>query len=474
MFKLKSPKVFEKLNKLNRKQAYTIGAIVVVLVVALILLISAATSGDDDSFAGMNARGYDLAQMPFATDEAEKYLLANAYPDMQENGSTLLYSKEEKEQRQEEDALNEEGEGEEEENTESSSSSGNEDEYEYGSGSSRGYGSGGYGGSGRGGSKTEIGTLSNSGMASAGGSGVNSTWGPAGDFHQFKGREDRGKERPVQLKTDDARRSLAQFRSGSIAAARINENKMKNAGKALFGGDIKGSDAFKDGVDLSKLAESGLTLDTSAPSTTTDLNNLDKKVADAVKDKEKKEEKKKEKEWWEEMLIDLAKSSAKLIVDSFLGTAMDTLSANISASSARRGAKNGVYRDESDRLYAGITDAKTAAEMGIPESKIKEISDRATKNNRSFREQLDKDMGQKGYYNNYGQNIVKHDEVVIGRANEEGNRAYNEALGRAWDSNAQRQANNNNNNNNNNNTTVNCPKGKTYGWNEEKQQLGCW
>ncbi len=349
MFKLKSPKVFEKLNKLNRKQAYTIGAIVVVLVVALILLISAATSGDDDSFAGMNARGYDLAQMPFATDEAEKYLLANAYPDMQENGSTLLYSKEEKEQRQEEDALNEEGEGEEgEENTESSSSSGNEDGYEYGSGSSRGYGSGGYGGSGRGGSKTEIGTLSSSGMASAGGSGVNSTWGPSGDFHQFKGREDRGKEQPIQLKTDDARRSLAQFRSGSIAAARINENKMKNAGKALFGGDIKGSDAFKDGVDLSKLAEGGLTLDTSAPSTTTDLNNLDKKVADAVKDKEKDKENEDKKEWWEEMLIDLAKSSAKLIVDSFLGTAMDTLSANISASRAKKEA----YNNRSDELYA--------------------------------------------------------------------------------------------------------------------------
>lgn len=427
MFKLKSPKVFEKLNKLNRKQAYTIGAIVVVLVVALILLISAATSGDDDSFAGMNARGYDLAQMPFATDEAEKYLLANAYPDMQENGSTLLYSKQEKEQRQEEDALNEEGEGEEEEgNSESSSSSGNEDEYEYGSGSSRGYGSGGYGGSGRGGSKTEIGTLSSSGMTRVDGSGVNSTWGPSGDFHQFKGREDRGKEQPIQLKTDDARRSLAQFRSGSIAAARINENKMKNAGKALFGGDIKGSDAFKDGVDLSKLAEGGLTLDTSAPSTTTDLNNLDKKVADAVKDKQDEKDKEDKKEWWEEMLIDLAKSSAKLIVDSFLGTAMDTLSANISASSARRGAKNDIYNGKSDELYAL---ASTPGEEG------QKIRDAAGCTNAAGGPCSEKDFTDKysspKKFRKEGVKQAKQDFETVARANDAGTDAWNEARGLA-------------------------------------------
>ncbi|MBR5151532.1 MAG: hypothetical protein IKW71_01715 [Elusimicrobiaceae bacterium] len=345
MFTFKPKKVFEKINKMDRKQAYTIGAIAVVLVVALIMLISAAGSGDDDSFAGMNSRGYDLAQMPFATDAAEQYLLANAYPDMQENGSTLLYSAEEKEERQEEDAQNaEEEEFSQEDEYNSSNSSSQGDSYNSGS-SGRGYG--GYGG-GRGSSKTEIGQLSGASMAHSGGSGVNATWGPSGDFRQFKGREDRGNERPAQLSTSDARRSLAQFRSGSLAAARINENKMKNAGKAVFGGEIKGSDAFgKDGVDLEKLQSGGLTLDTSAPSSTTDLSNLDKKVADAAKKAEDKKKEEYKKEWWEEMLIDLAKSAANTLVNAFMESVGDTIKGQVNGTSAyhsaRRQASNDVY-----------------------------------------------------------------------------------------------------------------------------------
>ena len=155
MFNFKSKKinVFGKLNKLNRKQAYTIGAIVVVFVVALILLISAAMGGDDDSFAGMNARGYDLAQMPFATDEAENFLLANVYPDMKENGSSLIYSLQEKEQRQEEDAA---AAGEDDEDDEEGDEEDSDQDYggdgSYGSDSrDGGYGGYGYGGYGYGG-----------------------------------------------------------------------------------------------------------------------------------------------------------------------------------------------------------------------------------------------------------------------------------------------------------------------------------
>ncbi len=337
MFNFKPKKVFEKINKMDRKQAYTIGAIAVVLVIALLLLVSAASSGDDDSFAGMKARGYDLAQMPFATDEAEKFLLANAYPDMKENGSTLLYSAAEKEQRQEEDA-----EAAEEAANEEETEGGYSDDGQYASGSSsRGYGgySGG-GGSGRG--KTEVGQLSSTGMASASGSGVSSTWGPSGDFHQFKGREDRGNGERVQLKTADGRQALAQFRSGSMAASRINENKLRNAGKAVFGGDIRGSDAFgKDGaVDLSKLQSGGLTLDTSAPATTTDLSNLDKKVADAAKKAEdKKKEDDKKREWWEDMLINLAQSAAETLVNSFMSSVGDTISGQVNGNNASRAAR---------------------------------------------------------------------------------------------------------------------------------------
>ena len=70
---------------MDRKQAYTLGAIVVVVFVALITMASFLGKADDSSFDGFNSRGYDLAQMPFVNDEAEEYLLASKYPDMQGN-----------------------------------------------------------------------------------------------------------------------------------------------------------------------------------------------------------------------------------------------------------------------------------------------------------------------------------------------------------------------------------------------------
>ena len=335
MFTFKPKKVFEKLNKMDRKQAYTIGAIAVVSIVALLMLISAMTSGEDGSFEGMKARGYDLANMPFATDEAEQYLLANAYPDMRENGSTLLYSAAEKEARQEADeAAAEEME---ESSLQGDSSSAENDSY-----ANRDSGYGGYSGADRGGggSKTEIGQLGNASMASVGSSGVSSTYGPSGDFRQFKGRENRGNEAPVALKTNNARNALSQFRSGSLAAARIQQNKMANAGKALYGGNVAGSDAFgKDGVDLSKLQNGGLTLDTSAPPTTTDLDNLDKKVNDAAKKAQDNKKEEDKREWWEDMLIDLAKQAASSLVGSVMDGIGDNIKGAINGNNASRTAR---------------------------------------------------------------------------------------------------------------------------------------
>ena len=82
MFKLKPGNVFQKINKMDKKQAYTWGAIVVVCFVALLTLASFMGDADETSFDGFNTRGYDLAQMPFLNDEAEEYLLASKYPDM--------------------------------------------------------------------------------------------------------------------------------------------------------------------------------------------------------------------------------------------------------------------------------------------------------------------------------------------------------------------------------------------------------
>ena len=337
MFTFKPKKVFEKLNKMDRKQAYTIGAIAVVCMVALLMLVSVATGNKDDSFDGMSARGYDLANMPFATDEAEKYLLANAYPDMKENGSTLLYSAAEKEARQEEDAQAVEEEAAlsaDENNVEDITA--NTYRPRSDNGGYSGYSRRGNGGSGPG--KTEVGQLGSASMAHSGGSVLNAT-GPTGDFRQFKGREDRGNEAPIQLKTGNARQALAQFRQGSRAAATFKENRMTGARKALLGGNVAGSEAMtKDGVDLSKLQNGGLTLDTDAPPTSTDLDNLDKKVAEAAKKAEKKKEEEKT-PWWLEMLQDLAKSAANALVNSFMNAVGDTIGDTIQGNRASRAAR---------------------------------------------------------------------------------------------------------------------------------------
>lgn len=271
MFKLKPGNVFQKLNKMDKKQAYTWGAIVLVCFIALITLASFMGKADEASFEDFNTRGYDLAQMPFLNDEAEEYLLASKYPDMKDNNSTLLYSAAEKEARQEEDAAKAE--------TESSGQS--EESYSSDGGYSRGgYSGGGYSGrGGGGGAPTEIGQLGSASMGRAGGGGVNATWGaPRGDFSTFKS-QDKGTETPMaQLKNKDARRALSQFAQTSRAAAGLRDGKAANAKRALMGGHIEGSEAFTDdGIDLSKAQ--GLAIDPNG-----DFSSDFKGIADAVKD----------------------------------------------------------------------------------------------------------------------------------------------------------------------------------------------
>lgn len=299
MFKLKPGNVFQKINKMDRKQAYTWGAIVVVCFFALITLASFLGDAEDASFDEFNTRGYDLAQMPFVNDEAEEYLLASKYPDMQNNGSTMLYSAAEKEARQEADAEAEEALGADAESDSSSSS----DTYAYSKGGSsyRGY-TGRRGGTG---APTQVGQLGSASMGHAGGSGMSGTFGaPRGDFSPYKSQE-KGTEIQTQLKNTDARRALAQFAQTSRAAAGLKDNKNANAKRALMGGSIRGSEAFTDsGVDMSKA--SGLNLDTNAPNTSADLSNLDKKVSDASKkgkaDKDKfLEDLKSETSFWEQL-----------------------------------------------------------------------------------------------------------------------------------------------------------------------------
>lgn len=338
MFKLKAGNVFQKMNKMDKKQAYTWGGIIIACFLALMMLASFLGKAEDTSFDEFNSRGYDLAQMPFVNDEAEEYLLASKYPDMQNNGSTMLYSNEDKEKRQAEDAKNaEEEDSQLEEDSASDDSSSSQ--------TSRPY-YGGRGGSGGGsGSPTHVGTLGSASMGRAGGSGVGGSWGaPRGDFSPYHNAS-KGEESPAQFKNTDARKALYQFAQTSRAAAGLKNDKGVNAKRALMGGGIQGSEAFTDsGVDLSKAG--GLQLDTNAPVTTADLSNLgdklkneSEKAKDAKKEVEEEFAENMEEDFWDRLLATCLESVinyAGQAVTELLNWGTDAISGAISGASANK------------------------------------------------------------------------------------------------------------------------------------------
>ena len=345
MFKLKKGNVIQKLNNMDRKKAYTIAAIILVCVVVCISLASFMGSAGDESFDGMSTRGYDLAQMPFLNDEAEAYLLASKYPDMQDNGASMLYSGLEKQARQEEDAANAEdeansGDEEEEDSDNYNSSRGDDEDDDSYSGGGRGYGGGGYGG-GRG--KTEIGSLSSASMSTASGSGINSTWGaPRGDFSPYKS-QDKGSEVPAQFKEASGKKALSQFAQTSRAAAGLKDAKAANAKRALMGGNIQGSEAFTgNGVDLSKA--SGLNLDTNAPTSSADLSNLDKKIDNAAKNNQNKQNPKEKKTFWDKLMeqvtdaaINAVANGVTKLMNMGIDGVINTINANEASKEWRKG-----------------------------------------------------------------------------------------------------------------------------------------
>ena len=265
---------FKKLNSMDRKQAYTWGAVAVVGVVALLMLASMAGSSAEDDFSGYETRGYDLANMPFSADEAEQYLLASKYPDLKDKKGGL-YTKEEKAARQEADA---EKEAQAQAKEVSSAASSQASQYVPG----RYYG-GGKSGSG---ANTQINRINSANLKSVSGSGVNGSFGPTGDFSNFRS-QNKGNDRftPQTPGKMNARQALFQTAKASRAAAGLKNDKLLNAKKAMMGGDVKGSDAFENNsgaVDLSK-AE-GLELDTNAPVDSADLSGMDDALNEANDD----------------------------------------------------------------------------------------------------------------------------------------------------------------------------------------------
>ncbi|MBR3632563.1 MAG: hypothetical protein IKN49_05860 [Elusimicrobiaceae bacterium] len=289
-------KTWKKLNSMDRKQAYTWGAVILVGVIGLLILASAA-SGEKDDFSDFETRGYDLANMPFSSDEAEQYLLASKYPDMEEGNKGMgLYSAEEKEARQEEDA---------EQAELDTSASSSASEYVPG----RYYGGG---GSGRGtGARTQVGSLGSASIKGASGSGLSSKFGPSGDFSNFRSQNKGSDRAPGRLHGGDARTALRQTAMASRAAAGLKNDKMLNAKKALMGGNVEGSKAFMDDSGAVNLGEAaGLDLDTNAPTSSADLSGLDQGLNDA-KDKGQKDgsDNDDEKNEWEEFAIEFLKKA---------------------------------------------------------------------------------------------------------------------------------------------------------------------
>lgn len=270
-------KVFKKLNHMDKKQAYTYGAIGVVCLVALLTLASVAGGGADDSLDNLNARGYDLAQMPFLNDEAENYLLASKYPDMKNNNISALYSPADKKERQEEDAK---------EAAESAASAGAAADSS-GSYNSSSYGSG-YTGRRRGGGQgtpTQIGSFSASGsMASASGGNTSTTYGGTmrGDFSPFQ-RDSKGNEAP--FKPQNAKQALTRFNAASRAAAR-GANKAVDSRKALLGSNVEGGfGTDSNGVPLGE--SKGINYDEAESA---DLSGLDDTMAEKAQESRDKKE----------------------------------------------------------------------------------------------------------------------------------------------------------------------------------------
>ena len=346
--------IFDKFNKMDRKQAYTFGAIGLAVFVALLTLGGALASAPEEDFSDFETRGYDLANMPFSTDEAEKYLLASRYQDVKGKDQIGLYSPEEKAERQAEDlAAAEEAAA----NTDFGGATSGGSAYVPG----RYYGGGGAGAKG---TPTQVGKLNSAGLKSAGGSGIKSTFGPTGDFSPFKGQA-KGKALPQTAGKGDARTALRQTAQGSRAAAGLKNAKLLNAKKAMMGGDIKGSGAFMDDSGAVNLdAAKGLALDTNAPVSSADMsgfNDAVKEANEAAKQEAQAEEEDQFwREWWGNVLETIANAAIQI------GTSY--VQSSIDDAIATRQAENTQYAIEMNNAqsqynYEPITETPTADQV---------------------------------------------------------------------------------------------------------------
>ncbi|ACC98199.1 hypothetical protein Emin_0644 [Elusimicrobium minutum Pei191] len=224
-------------KNMDKKKAYTWGACALVFLLVLFTLIGAMAGSDEgkpDDFSNLSSRNFDLAQLPFVNDEAEKELLAK-YNDISGVPDSTLFTPEEKEARQEADALSEE--------------EAPDAEYEaalkelsarntpapapassayssYGSGVSK--------------PATQIGTMSKGSMVSGGGGGLRGTsWTPgnASASNAKTANTKVSKEMLAKLSKTERGRSLLQaYAESSAGAKKDGEGALSGAMAAFQGG----------------------------------------------------------------------------------------------------------------------------------------------------------------------------------------------------------------------------------------------
>ena len=331
---------WKKLNSMDRKQAYTWGAIAVVAVIAILMLGSLATSERADDFEDFESRGYDLANMPFSSDEAEQYLLASKYPDMQDNQAFGLYSEEEKAERQAEDAA--------EAASLEDGASGTDDNANYIPGryyTGSGSGGGGTGG-GRGGARTrtQIGQLNSASLKGGSGSGISGSFGPSGDFSNFRSQEKGNDKAPSTRGSGNARKALFQTAQGSRAAAGLKDNKLLNAKKAMMGGDVEGGKAFMNDSGAVDLGEAkGLSLDPNAPISSADLSGLDDALSKA--EMAAKKEDKKEDDFWTALGKRLLEEALSAVVNKTIDAAFGAIEDSFDRAKAIRRQEQAQWAD---------------------------------------------------------------------------------------------------------------------------------
>ncbi|MGB2579145.1 hypothetical protein AAIR98_001064 [Elusimicrobium simillimum] len=205
------------LKNMDKKTAYTWGAcaLLFIFVISTLASVMGGEEGNPDQFDGLKSRAVDLAQLPFVNDEAEQELLAR-YNDINGNPVTsTLYSAEEKEARQEMDALvgipdapDEEYEDAQKEidarnarNAAAASYSTNRGSYTR--------------------TTTPIGSLSSAGMARMSGGGGSRTWTPGNAVPKAAGTGGKGltKESVEKLKKTEAGRNLLNAYAQTMSAS---------------------------------------------------------------------------------------------------------------------------------------------------------------------------------------------------------------------------------------------------------------